>query len=336
MNKKNAIKTVLEQVIRKAKVDENTDGKESRGGKPVSIEKQFYEEMVSYFKEIVESRSVAKRMVFHMGYIVWLEPTDYARLHEELIVLIPEVLDAFYDIIKEQRGEHPICIPPSTEWFFQITPTDVAPPKENEMKEFVNLKKGNFIISSTFHTVKRWSNVQTQDNVVLSFRPVNSDVMKDLNVNRDLFLGIETLGGAGTFAKKFDYAKCGLSKNEAKMYESEEMYGVQEFATLKYSKGSQNVTYIVKNKTFFVSGSSDERKQYNVLVLPDDSVEKGHLTFRYREEDNRFEVAAYGYTVLNERQLKLSSQDAPEWYKVSPKASFVLGDGFGLEFNLID
>lgn len=334
MGKLNKLKTVFEQVIGKAKVDEKTDEKMTAGGKGVSIEKKFYEEMVSYFREIVESRSVGKSMIFHMGYLVWLDQKDYDVLRDELIVLIPEVVDAFYDIIKEYIEEYPNSKPPSTEWFFQITPTSVVPKNEDGMEEFVNLQRGKFIISSTFHSVKRWSNVQAQDNVVFSFRPQNSNVMKDLNVNRDLLLGIEALSrdGAGIYAPKFDYGKCGLSKKSG----MEDDYGMREYATLKYSKGSQNVTYIVKNKSFFVSGSSDERKQYNVLVLPDESVEKGHLTFRYREEDNRFEVAAYGYTVLNERQLKLSTQDAIVWYKVSPKASFVLGDGFGLEFNQID
>ena len=103
MSKMNKIKTVLGQVLSKAKVDENADEKRPKGGKTVSIERKFYEEMVSYFRAIVESRSVGKSMIFHMGYLVWLDKDDYAVLRDELIMLVPEVVDAYYDIIKEYR-----------------------------------------------------------------------------------------------------------------------------------------------------------------------------------------------------------------------------------------
>lgn len=324
------IKSFFEKLLNHAKVDDGS--KETKvKNKQVdkrSIEKKFYESMISYFKDIIVERSVGKRMVFHMGYIVWLEPSDYAALRDELIVIVPEVVDGFYDIIKEQSRYYPKCVPASTDWFFQITPTDIVT-KDNTgdgIDEIVNLKKGEFIISSTFHSMNRaWSNVQQQANVTLSFRPQNSNVTKDMNVNKDLILGIESLGGA--FSQPFDYTKIGQSVSRT------EVYGAHGFAKLEFKAEGGNATYTVKDRTFFVSGAADQRKQYNVLVLPDASVAVGHLAFRYKEDDDCFEVAAYGYTVLNERRLKLSTTDEPVWYRVSAKASFLLGDGVGLTYT---
>lgn len=293
----------------------------------MSIEKKFYSQMMDYFSKIVDDRSIGKSMVIHMGYIIWVEPSDYDVIKDELIVIVPEVIDGFYDIIRQKREKYPKCMPGSTEWFFQFTPTSVVPKAGTTggVEELAKIKKGDFIISSTFHSVGRtWSNVQQSSNVVLSFRPQNSNTMKDLNINRELLLGLEALGGA--FSQRFDYAKAGIEVNR------DDAYNTHGYGMIKFSSGSGNATYQVKDKTFFVSGTADERKQYNVLVLPDERVIVGHLSFRYREGDDCFEVAAYGQTVMNDRVLKISTIDNPVWYKVSAKASFLLASSIGLTF----
>ena len=325
------IQTLFEKLVKSGRVDKNNPSNDSNGesGKEnLSIGQKLYYEMQSYFSDLIDRRSTPKSIVFHMGYIVWIEPSDYLSIRDELVVIVPDIIDGFYDIIRERSNEFVRCIPPSTEWLFQITPSDRAPnaSMNGGQDDFKEIKKGNFIISSTFHSISRaWSNVQQQPNVVLSYRPQNSNTIKDLDVNKELLLGIEALQGA--IWVKFDYAKAGLSANR------DDIYSSQGYAKLKFSTDGKNATYIVKDKSFYVSGSADQRKQYSVLVLPDESVIIGHLSFRYRELDDHFEVAAYGHTVLNDRVLKISTIEEPIWYKVSAEASFLLGDGFGITFT---
>lgn len=320
------IKATLEKILSAFKV-ENGDKDKGIEVSTMSIEKKFYSQIMDYFSKIVDERSVGKSMVIHMGYIVWVEPSDYDVIKEELIVIVPEVIDGFYDIIRQKKEQYPKCMPGSTEWFFQITPTSVVP-KDGTIKVYknlTNLKKGEFVISSTFHSVNRvWSNVHQSSNVVLSYRPQNSNTLNDMNVNRDLLLGIEALGGA--FSQRFDYAKAGIEVKK------NDVYTVLGFGSIKFNSGNGIATYSVKDKSFFVSGSADKREQYNVLVLPDERVLVGHLAFRYKEEEDNFEVAAYGQTVMNDRLLKLSTIDEPIWYKVSAKASFLLASSIGLTF----
>ena len=293
-----------------------------------SIEKRFYEEMVAYFRDLVVKRSVGKRMVFHMGYVVWLEPSDYHVLRDELIVIVPEVIEAFYDVLRECQKDYPKCTPGSTEWTIQISPTDIVLPEggKNDLDEIIKLEKGQFIISSTFHSLKlSQSNVQQQPNVTLSFRPVNSDLTKDLNVNRELLVGLEARADA--FIQKFDYVKAGLTANP------DQVYSIHGYGTLKYSDKEGDAIYTIRDKEFFVSGPSDERVQSNVLVLPDSGVVKEHLAFRYDDGKDCFYVSAVGETILNERPVMLSRPGELVWHKVSKHASFLLAGGVGLEFD---
>lgn len=317
---------ILEKILNSARVLEINSKNETI----LSIEKRFYEEMLSYFKDVVDSHSTGKRMIFHMGYIVWFEPSDYNTLKDELLAIIPEVIEGFYDIIKERKNVYPNCIPSSLTWSIQATPTNVLTQNNADtglIKSLV-LKKGDFIISSTFHSIGRIaSNVHQQANVTLSFRPQNSNTMKDMDVNKDLLLGIETI--CGVFTRDFDFKKAELNVARS------EVCSTQGYATLKYSLNGADATYVIKGKSLFVSGPNDVREQNNVLVLPDENITTGHLFFRYVETEDYFEVAAYGYTVLNERVLKLSEPGEPIWYRVSTKASFLLGSGFGLKFNQI-
>ncbi len=323
---KNILYTAFESLFEKARVRTKIEDKKEIKIDERSIGQQLYNDMLDYFNELIVHRSVGKRMVFHMGFIIWIKPSAYKSIKEELILIVPEIIDGFYDIIQEKLKFYPKCLPPSTDWFFQFTPTDIIPTNEanGNLNEIVNMDK-DYSISSTFHSPNHiGSNVKLLPNTVLSFRPVNSNTFKDVDINKDLLLGIESIQGA--IWKHFEESKCGLTINR------DDIYSINGYATLKYNIGGIDAFSIVTDKHFFVSGPADGRKQSNVLILQDESVIVGHLAFRYSEKEDCFEVAAYGHTVLNDRVLKISTRDEPVWYRVAAKSSFLLGDGVGIEY----
>ena len=330
MEHKISPRAFFRRLIDRALVDEPDKKNKENNEEAKSLGQKFYEDMGSYFESIIKGHSVGGRMIYHMGYIVWVHPDDHAKLRQELLLILPEVIDSFYDIINKYKERYSKIMPPSTEWFIQVTPskivTDFNP--NGELNDIVNVKKGEFIISSTpFSPSRMISNVQTESNVVLSFRATNSDVNKDVNINMDIMLGVDNIGGA--FTKYFDYGKVGIKPG------SQETKSPAGLGVLKFNSGGNTAKYIILDKNFTVSGSADQRKnQRDVLILPDSSVVIGHLVFHYNDEINQFEVAAYAHTMLNETEMKISTVGGEKhWKRVSRKSSFLLGDGFGLTFE---
>ena len=323
------LKSLGEKLLNKSRVTVDDSTANSRQTRATAIGQKLYDDMLAYFRDVITGHSVGKKMIFHMGYIVWFEQSDYTRLKDELVAIVPEVIDGFYDEIKAMKTKYPKCVPPSLSWSVQATPATfmVDHDTDGNMTELTELKPGEFVISSTFFSNGNlWTNVQQQPNVVLSYRPQNSNTMKEFDVNKNIFLGIDSVGGV--ISEKFDFTKAGLSEEvraEVKARNS-------GYATLKYSTSEGHKICPITDKSFYVSGLDDERNQPNVLKLPDKSIAKGHLIFRYNEADDSFEVAAFGHTVLNERLLEPSTPGNPHWNRVSKKASFIIGDNFGLEF----
>lgn len=322
----NFFKNLKNAVEKVGRVDDGT--KPMQPGVPRSINQAFFSQIIDYFEQKIESDSVGKRMLFDMGYIIWMHPSDYALIHQQLIAIIPEVVDAFYEIIGKKMNAYPKCIPGSPEWWFQVTPTDVIvnPDDRQQLREVIDIQPGQFVISSTYLSMRSLkSNVSQQANVSLSFCPNNSDTLQNVNINRELLVGIDVSDDVMTL--DFNYSKLGIN---AATEEVQQMHGL---GTLTYTTPQGEAVYTIRDHSFVVSGAGDQRRQYNILVLPDDSLITGHLEFRYNQHDDRFEVAAYGPTRLNTRSLHLSSRDDMHWTPVSRNSSFLLGDNFGLKFK---
>ena len=328
----------FKKVVEKGRVEDD-DVRRPRtktlgGGKPVSINKAFYAQITDYFEQKIAADSVGQRMLFDMGYIIWMHPSDYAKIRQQLIAIIPAVVDQFYEIIKKNLPQYPNCIPGSPEWWIQVTPTDVIMGDDRQqLSDVVDVKPGEFIISSTYLSMRSLkSNVSQQANVSLSFCPNNSDTMKNVNINRDLLVGIEVSDDVMTI--DFDFSKIGINPSSG-VGKGPTNPNPFEMGTLSYTTSQGEAVYRIRDHSFIVSGSGDKRNQYNILVLPDDSLITGHLEFRYNQNEGRFEVAAYGTTRLNERLLAISTREDMHWIPVARNSKFLLGNNFGLKFKQI-
>ena len=321
----------FKKVVEKGRVEDDDDrrpaGQTTAGGKKLSVNQAFYTQITDYFEQKITADSVGQRMLFDMGYIIWMHPWDHEKIRQQLIAIIPEVVDQFYEIIKKHLPQYPKCIPGSSEWWFQVTPTDVILGDDREqLSDVMDVKPVEFIISSTFLSMRSLkSNVSQQANVSLSFCPNNSDTLKNVNINRDLLVGIEVKDDVMTI--DFDFNKIGVTP------EPETVKQLHGLGTLSYTTPQGEAVYNLRDRSFIVSGAGDKRNQYNILVLPDESLITGHLEFRYNQEKNLFEVAAYGTTRLNERLLAISTRDDMHWIPVARNSKFLLGNNFGLRFK---
>ena len=294
-----------------------------------SINQRFYDDVINHFEGRIESASVGKRMLFDMGYIIWMHPDDYKKIRQQLIAIIPEIIDEFYEIINKRLDRYPKCLPSSKDWFFQVTPTDVIKDGDTGLEELKEVEQGKFIISSFYFSMSRLkSNAKQQSDVTLSFCPQNSDTMKDVNINSNLLVGIEVEGDSYSIDFDPKRVKCPIDMTATLI---EHGYG-----ELSYSRQGVIHRYTMVSKRVYVSGAEDNRADKIILSVPCAGVKTNHLEFRYDEVKNCFEVAAWGKTRMNEALLELSEQGNPKWYAVPKKSNFILGDGmevFSLMFE---
>ena len=81
-----------------------------------------------------------------------------------------------------------------------------------------------------------------------------------------------------------------------------------------------------------ISGEDETRNESYILKINSNKVKRTHLAIRYR--NNEFQLAAWGITMLNERNVELSMDTTDvKWKKLNPKSTIVLNNEVVLRFK---
>lgn len=81
-----------------------------------------------------------------------------------------------------------------------------------------------------------------------------------------------------------------------------------------------------------ISGMDDPRNESHILKINNKKVKRTHVAIRYKY--NEFQLAAWGITMLNERNVELSTDTSVvKWEKLNPKSTIVLNNEVVLIFN---
>lgn len=81
-----------------------------------------------------------------------------------------------------------------------------------------------------------------------------------------------------------------------------------------------------------ISGREETRNEAYILRINSDKVKRTHVAIRYR--DNEFQLAAWGKTLLNERNVKVSTDTSLiTWEKLNPKSTIVLNNEIVVRFK---
>ncbi|MDR1763248.1 MAG: hypothetical protein LBR64_04760 [Dysgonamonadaceae bacterium] len=278
----------------------------------------LYKELLDHFEAYIRSESVGRRMIYPMAFDVMLSENDYISRKDALKLVLPEVVDGFYEIVRKYADRYPNFVAPANYFFFQFA-------KDREQK----IEPGKMVVAATLHTLD-FSQITSSSeiNVHVSVKPVNSDVDSLKNINKDILVGFDRLD-EGVF--KFD-VKPELKSNPSNSSHQSPSPN-SEIADFSYSlQGATEHIRIKAHKVEF-SGQRDTRKLGNIAIIKSDNVDIPHFTVLYSPQDNSFQLAAFGKTRLNQVPVPLSTGANLIWTPLPNNSTILLNDYIQLKFK---
>jgi len=293
--------------------------------------KLLLRELVEHFEDQIDELSVGRRLLYPMSFNILMHPEDYERTRESLPFVLPEVVAAFYGVIKRKSASGGMnYAPPATYWFFQFSACqirDTADGHEDIIRPGEIVTTGSL---TTFDIFKaQHANVHSEANVHLSVKCQNSNT-NDNNINMEALLGMEILS-EGSYTFRFDRSLNEDSSRITSMSDAQ----TQGFAQLRWAaeNGSTNV-YDMLDDYIDISGAAETRQTRNILRIQSEAVIVSHVQIKYDRPTQTFSLAAYAKTRLNQREVPLSSGGVPHWIMLPKSNSRIfLNDSVSVEFN---
>lgn len=325
-------KDVLKKVVSMGTIDAESDRKKKKTSKITN--KVLLQELVTHFEQVMDEKSVGRRILYPMSFNILMHPDDYNETKESLPFVLPEVISQFYASIKKEKNKYLNGVnyaPPATYWFFQFSACRFG---EKDGQEGL-LERGKIITTgslTTFDIQKAQSGgVRSEANIHLSVKCQNSNT-NDNNINMDALLGMDILSEG---AYKFNFDK--NMNEDTNVINAASTTQEKGWATLRWSEGANNMTYPMLDTYIDVSGSAETRKARNVCKIMNDAVAVSHVQIRYDQATQTFQLAAFAKTRLNSREVPLSTGGSPNWVSL-PKfnSKLFLNDTVSIEFNAND
>ena len=139
--------------------------------------------------------------------------------------------------------------------------------------------------------------------------------------------GVDILG-EGTFRFNFDKKMNEDSRNITAVGQE------SGWATLRWSEGAVNKTYIMYDTYIEISGSAETRKGRHICPINSDAVSAGHVHIRYDQQSQTFQLAAWAKIRLNQREVPLSDDNTIRWVSLPRfKSNLFLNDAVHIDFN---
>lgn len=319
------------------------NGKSNKGGAP-KTPKQVEEitnelilsELKEHFETMLKKESVGDRMLYPMSFNVLMDRDDYEDRKQALPFVLPEVVKAFYKVIKSMRDRYGNYEPPATYWTFKFSGCDAGDvPADGPMPLLVS--KGHLTTIASLYTFdinEAKGNTRVEENTRVSIKLDMSNVMTDQNVNWTAIKNLDIIS-EGSFTFKFDKRLGEDSASIVTESNTAEMSGLAEFM---YSVNGKNVYYTMQDMLVTISGLNEKRKGRNFFVVESPAVKDSHVQIKYLQNENKFQIAAFGKTRLNGRALAESS-GAPVWFDLANKSNILLqGDNelenISVKFNI--
>ncbi|MDQ3279012.1 MAG: hypothetical protein M3Q06_11845, partial [Bacteroidota bacterium] len=93
----------------------------------------------------------------------------------------------------------------------------------------------------------------------------------------------------------------------------------------------KKIEYYMQEGEITVSGKDETEEGKQIFKIPSDWVNSPHLMIRYNRDENKFLLASFGEkTVLNEREVVRSREDAPAWTELPFNSRILLNGIVGI------
>lgn len=290
---------------------------------------RMLEELASHFKSRLDFESVGKRMIYPMSFNILMDPFDYNDRRQSFHLVLPEIVAKFYDIIDDMRKTFPKYEPPAKYWYFQFSACQMGTIKKGEEAPLI-VRKGHIttVANLLVFDIKNRNNVSVDDNIRVSMKLDDSNVMNDFNVNLNTIRNLDIISD-GTFIYDFDIT---LDRNTQRINDNSNIAEVNGIAELSYSRGGRNYRFTMKDNLIHISGKNEMRKGRSFFILESPDIKDSHVQIRYLPDDKNFQIAAYGPTRLNDRKIEESKGGDVKWYNLANNSGIFINNEISVRF----
>lgn len=329
------MKKSIENFLRKFKPEKKNEG-ENSGDERYTAPKgrfnnaAFAEQLLAHFEEELEFNTWRKLMLYPMSFDIILHPNDLQQVQQAFPFLFPEIVAEFYKIILKHSQEHPKYGPTARHWVFKVHSSDVGKITTSSGEE-LKIEHGKVTTIARLYTVNNrptGDNVHVEENVRVSVRVGDSNVRDygDINIEHPEV----NMRGRNMFIYPFDYNLPTDSENVRTVDQ------MPDIAIIRYALGGNNYTYRMRDHNIIISGKNDKRTDYDVFKVESDKIMNTHAEVKYQPHLNKFQIAVYGDTILNERKLGISTGGNPIWYDLGHRSQIYIPSGeIELNFEIV-
>ena len=275
-----------------------------------------------------ESDDDTSELIFPTSFHIMMHPDDYQARIAFFERWGPIILARIYSIIRRKKQwvefKHKVMehfgkkypdvkyTPTDARWCIQFAPVGTGD----------NLGRGeiNPILSYTIpfkiENVQNSPRIVHDPNSTLMTRDPKTKELKELALDSSQILG------EGISIYMFDNS---LQKNPSAisdMYsDTKNSNKRKELATLRWD----NLEWTMRDTYIEISGAEETRNDTHILKIDSDKVNRTHAAIRY--QDNMFQLAAWGTTMLNQRFVELSTDTSDvKWVKLPNNSTIVLNN----------
>ena len=297
---------------------------------------KLLDELVEHFKDQIKMLSVGKRMLYPMSFNILLHYEDYECVKQSFPFVLPEVVKEFYEVIKQMKNKYPDYTPAAKEWVFQFSSCQVKNVNVATGKTVV-VNKGHITTLASLMSVDlRQNNVNVSNNARISIKLQDSNVMNNVNVNWDAITNIDIIGD-NYFRCKFDQTlntKERVVMTNTSTSTTTAGNHTTTYATLSYSKDGRNYTYQMIDKMIDISGPNGPNGVSSVFIIDNEGFLAPHVQIRYLDDSKRFQIAVYGKTRLNGKELENSQTGMAKWYGLANNSKIFINDSISVNFEV--
>lgn len=300
---------------------------------------QLLNDLLLLFETSLKNESVRQRMLFPMYFDILMHPDDYNDRKDALAFVLPEVVSSFQEVIERYRVRYPIVVNQSTKWVFQFSPCRVDGELTLTDGKVINVEKGKLIKSAKlYYQEEQGANVQVENNIKISVKCDNSDVMNISFLNFEALKSVDIVEDGlymynytdgSPISKDTTIPTGGNPKVEANDNVSDNAV----IATLTYTYQGQRIHYMMKDERISISGRKDKRNKRMVFKVENDNLVNDHVQIKYDRTDKEFYLCAFGKTKLNQRSLELSKGGDVKWCKLANNSSIFMNDEIKVVFT---
>lgn len=322
---------------------------EDENGNPIPLSteekltiRKLEKKILERFEKDLETFRGEHVIQFPMVFDIFLNPDDFKSFGEGIPGLLPELVAAFYGVIKEKRDADPKNVVRNTNryWLFTFSPSDYI--EQEDGTPFI-IPKGDAAIQASLigEDIRMGSQNPSQpasDDSQKVFTRTNVTSISSLS-NGTAF-NLDVLAGGywhanGMASFNFDSNLPTDIKTVANTRNSSKnVRALLSWFSLNTMERSSHEFQMMET-TISISGTEDPRdNSLYIMKINDSVVKKEHVQIRFTGSE--FQICTfYEHVLVAEKELAVSERQNPQWVTLPNRCSIVIANSVTISFDAL-